>query len=64
MLLSFSCAKSVLLEVVMPRKQLARSKDRTDVQEKKGADALTFSSRDHKEWGLQRGKRDLVQTLG
>lgn len=51
LLISLSSAKLVLLEVV------ARSKQRTDIQEKKGGDAMTFSSRDQKEWGLQQEKK-------
>lgn len=47
-LISFSCAKLVLLEVVLPSKKMARNKG-THIQKKKEADAVAFSSRDHEE---------------
>lgn len=63
-LISLSYAKLMLLEVVLPTKQLARSKERTDIQEKKRADAMTFSSKNHEDWVCSKIKRALAQTLG
>lgn len=48
-LISFSCAKLVLLEVVLQPKKMARNKERTHIQKKKAVDAVAFSSWDHEE---------------